>query len=158
MRLDRTRPIATPDEPAQQREVRTQFGALCYRRKGGRTEVLLITSRETGRWVLPKGWPMAGLTPSEAARREAWEEAGVHGRMGTRCLGIYSYSKVLTATEAQPCAVAVFPLKVLRLDSDFPERRQRRRKWFALDAAAEKVEEPELSVLLRGFDPRDAGS
>jgi 8-oxo-dGTP pyrophosphatase MutT (NUDIX family) len=153
MRIDRTRLIATPAGSSQKRDVRTQFAALCYRRKGGETQVLLITSRETGRWVMPKGWPMDGLTPVQAAEREAWEEAGVRGRVGTRCLGIYSYSKVLTPSEALPCVVALFPLKVLKLENDFPERRERRRKWFALDTAADKVEEPELAGLLRSFDP-----
>jgi hypothetical protein len=78
--------------------------------------------------------------------------------MGTRCLGIYSYAKVLTPTQAQPCVVALFPLKEMKLEGNFPERRERRRKWFALGAAAGKVEEPELAGLLRAFDPSTLGA
>ena len=157
MRHDRTKPITTSAGQSQRREVLTQFGALCYRRKGRDTQVLLITSRETRRWVVPKGWPMPGLTPVEAAEREAWEEAGVRGRISTRCLGIYSYTKVLDTGHGLPCVVALFPLKVLVLEKTFPERRERQRKWFSPEAAAARVEEPELAGLLRAFDPRENG-
>ncbi|MEN9850080.1 MAG: hypothetical protein RL128_243, partial [Pseudomonadota bacterium] len=58
---------------------RTQYGALCWRMHRGKVEVLLITSRDTGRWVIPKGWPIDGLAPAQTAAREAWEEAGVEG-------------------------------------------------------------------------------
>ena len=65
-------------------ESRTQFGALCFRRsktqKAG-VELLLVSSRDTGRWIIPKGWPMDRETPAAAAAMEAWEEAGVRGRV-----------------------------------------------------------------------------
>lgn len=143
---------------AQQRDtVRTQCAALCWRDGAEGPEVLLITSRETGRWVLPKGWEMKGLTLSEAAAREAWEEAGVIGEVAPEELGLYTYDKVLDRgtkdVSAQPCAVTVFPLLVQKLASEFPEHRQRRRKWFAPDRASRKVEEPELKVLLEAFTP-----
>jgi 8-oxo-dGTP pyrophosphatase MutT (NUDIX family) len=70
------------------REVRTQFGALCYRVRRGKTQILLITSRTRGRWIIPKGWPSEGLTPAQSALQEAWEEAGVTGRVQDVCLGI----------------------------------------------------------------------
>ena len=75
--------------------VRTQFGALCWRRHEGEIQVLLITSRRTRRWIIPKGWPQHQTTPVKAAAAEAWEEAGVEGRAKATCLGIYSYNKDL---------------------------------------------------------------
>lgn len=134
--------------------VRTQFAALCFRGKGSGTEVLLVTSRTTKRWIVPKGWPMAGMTPVEAASREAWEEAGVKGRISTTCAGIYSYTKILEEEgDNLPCVVAVFALKVDKIADDFPEREERRRKWFSLKAAATKVDEPELAQLILNFQP-----
>lgn len=132
---------------------RTQVAALCWRADKDRTEVLLVTSRETGRWVLPKGWPMTDRSHAEAARREAWEEAGVEGRVGDRCIGRYAYLKWLGREAAVPCVVSVFPLRVKALAEDFPERGQRQRRWFSPKKAAARVDEPELRALLAGFDP-----
>ena len=128
-----------------------QFAALCWRMRAGRPEVLLITSRDTGRWVLPKGWPMDGRSPDEAAAREAWEEAGVEGRAETVSIGRFSYDKILRNAAALPCAVDVFPLRVERLTDDYPERRQRRRKWFSPEKAARKVAEVGLRQLILDF-------
>lgn len=135
--------------------VRTQFAAMCFRRKDGETEVLLVTSRNTKRWVLPKGWPMPQKSPSEAARVEAWEEAGVKGRISPACLGIYSYVKTSDdrCDADTPCIVAVFPLNVTELADDFPEKGQRERKWLPLKKAAQKVVEPELSQMIATFKP-----
>ena len=134
-------------------DVRSQFGALCYRVEQGKVKVLLITSRNTGRWVIPKGWPVDGCTPAESAAREAWEEAGVTGKVQERCLGIYSYAKTHGPVVGLPCVVMVYPLLVQSLASDFPERDQRRVKWFSPKKAAARVMEPELARMLRDFDP-----
>lgn len=150
---------STPDDMtggAGHREIRTQFGALCFRRKSRQVEVLLITSRETQRWVLPKGWPMPGMSPMQTAAQEAWEEAGVKGRIGSKSLGIFSYTKLIDRKRGLPCVVALFPLEVRSLSDRFPERRERRRKWFPLKKAAAKVDEPELAQLLLGFAPDEA--
>ncbi len=128
---------------------RSQYGALCWRMHRGHVEVLLITSRDTGRWVIPKGWPISGLAPAASAAREAWEEAGVRGEAATEALGLYTYDKIMKTTDALPCAVAVFPLRVGELAAKFPERKERRRKWFAAAKAAKKVAEPELRDLFR---------
>jgi 8-oxo-dGTP pyrophosphatase MutT (NUDIX family) len=120
--------LAMP-EPARPEPLR-QVAALCWRLEAGRLRVLLVTSRETGRWVLPKGWPIPGLSDAEAAAREAWEEAGVHGAVVARGLGVYGYRKMLNGAGGIPCRVEVFPLKVTRLAHAFPERGQRRRHWF----------------------------
>ncbi len=125
-----------------------QFGALCWRMHRGRVEVLLITSRDTGRWVIPKGWATDGLSPSLSAAREAWEEAGVEGEVSETGLGQFRYDKVVRAAQAIPCEVQVFGLRVARLAERFPERKQRRRKWFNAATAARKVNEPQLRALL----------
>lgn len=135
------------------RGVRTQFGALCWRRRREEVQVLLISSRRRKRWIVPKGWPADKMTPAKAAESEAWEEAGVEGKVSPECLGIYSYNKELTEDVALPCIVAVFPLKVKKLYDEYPERTERRRKWFSLKKAAKLVSEPELKGLIARFDP-----
>ena len=145
------RPLRLGDE--DKRSVRTQFGALCWRKHRDEVQVLLITSRRSKRWILPKGWPQDGATPADAAITEAWEEAGVRGKVKPICLGIYSYSKERVSEPDLPCVVAVFPVKVSRLEKAYPERKERNRKWFSLKKAASLVKEPELASMLRKFDP-----
>jgi len=77
------------DGPADGIECRTQYGAVCWRLHRGRVEVLLVTSRDTGRWIIPKGWPIDGLSPAGTAQREAWEEAGVEGEVIEDGLGVF---------------------------------------------------------------------
>ena len=139
-------------EIPDKRDVRTQFGALCYRVMDGKTEILMITSRGTGRWIIPKGWPMEGKTPGDSALREAWEEAGVKGKVTGGCLALYSYMKRLSDEDPLPCAVMVYPVKVKTLLEKYPEKGQRRRKWMSPKKAAQKVDEAELAHLLRTFD------
>lgn len=134
--------------------VPVQFAALCTRKKAGKREVLLITSRDTGRWVLPKGWQMTDRSAGETALAEAWEEAGVVGSLTGPALGSYLYPKFLAPGRAHACRVEVHPVRVTRLETDFPERRQRRRKWMSLKKAARAVAEPELSALLRALPYR----
>jgi 8-oxo-dGTP pyrophosphatase MutT (NUDIX family) len=132
-----------------------QVGALCWRRSKNGMRVVLITSRDTGRWVIPKGWPMRNRTDAEAAAREAWEEAGLRGELSGRSLGIYIYLKMLATGVTTPCVVRVFPLKVREMVRKYPEFGQRRIKWFDLDKAARKVAEPELAALIRAFEPEE---
>ncbi len=135
------------------RTTRTQYGALCWRLTRGVVQILLITSRDTGRWVIPKGWPMPELSPELGAAREAWEEAGVEGVVSPDCIGLFSYDKDMGPDMAIPCVVAVYPLRVTRLAGKFPERKQRRRKWFSIDQAASRVVEPELRAIIATFVP-----
>lgn len=130
---------------------RSQFGALCWRMHRGRAEVLLITSRDTGRWVIPKGWPIEGKTPAQSAAQEAWEEAGVTGAPAAEALGLYAYAKTRKTKEALPCVVTVYPLRVEGLAARFPERKERRRRWFGAERAARLVAEPELRALLQAI-------
>jgi 8-oxo-dGTP pyrophosphatase MutT (NUDIX family) len=117
---------------------RIQYGALPYRfNESGSVEVLLITSRKTKRWIIPKGWPIKGLKPSKAAAREAYEEAGVRGRIARRAFGHYVYEKRLEDSIITiPCQVQVFLLTVERQSKDWPELKQRMARWFPAAEAA----------------------
>lgn len=152
MKLDRIkmRPIRFGSKGKAQ--VRTQFGALCYRVKQDKVQILMITSRTTRRWIIPKGWPMNNATPHQAAVTEAWEEAGVNGKIRGNTLGIYSYVKRDDGART-PCVVIVFAVKVRSLASDFPEKGQRKRKWVSRKRAAAMVAEPELAQMIKTFDP-----
>ncbi len=148
MQMNQTLPIAPLDEAAVHPE---QYGAICWRMHRSKVEVLLITSRDTGRWVIPKGWPMGKRSPSEAAQQEAWEEAGVRGDIADTSIGLFNYVKLLTPKRSCECVVKVFALRVSELVDKFPERKERRRKWFAAEKAARMVVEPELRQLLVGL-------
>lgn len=126
-----------------------QYGVLAYERADdGGPRFLLITSRETRRWVIPRGNPISGLSPSQAAAQEAWEEAGARGVVGETALGIYRYEKRRPDGSSVPAEVEVFALSVHELLGDWPEQKQRERRWFTPAEAAEAVEEPELKILL----------
>jgi 8-oxo-dGTP pyrophosphatase MutT (NUDIX family) len=128
--------------------VADQVGALPVRRRGGALEVLLVTSRETKRWVIPKGWPMDDLAPWDAARREAFEEAGVGGTIRRRPLGFYRYGKIKRHDIVLPCRVQVFRLAVEAQWAQWPEGHERSRLWLTLTEAAKRVAEPELKALI----------
>jgi 8-oxo-dGTP pyrophosphatase MutT (NUDIX family) len=127
-----------------------QYAALPWRINAG-LEVMLISSRDTNRWVIPKGWPIPDLMPHESAAREAFEEAGIEGGIGTSPIGRYSYAKRLKAGKTVTCDVAVFAFRVARQLDDWPERGQRTIRWFPAAEAATLVEEPELAALMRSF-------
>ena len=126
-----------------------QFAALPWRHTGTRIEVLLISSRETKRWVIPKGWPIAGLSPHESAAREAFEEAGVGGQIAREPLGSYDYDKRLKDGRLLPCHVEVFPLEVMVQHTSWPEQAERAARWMSQDEAAAAVAEPQLAKLIR---------
>lgn len=134
---------------------RTQHAALCFRIVKKKPQILLVTSRTTKRWIVPKGWPIDGLAPHEVAAREAYEEAGVEGKAFKTCIGLYAYPKILDDGSALPVAVSVFPIRVKHLRRKFPEVKERRRRWFSPKKAAQRVDEPELRELIRNFDASD---
>ena len=134
---------------------RMQVGALCRDRATGR--VLLITSRGTGRWIIPKGWPMPGRSLAEAALQEAWEEAGVRGVPGAGEIGRFGYDKEQDAGFAVPVEVRVFPVWVAELSGDFPEAAERTRRWFDPAHAATLVSEPRLRHILRRLADDEGG-
>ncbi len=131
--------------------VRVQCGALCWRWQGNDLKVLLVTSRDTARWIIPKGHLIPDLTPEASAAREAWEEAGVEGQVADLPIGSFFYDKATGPGQAVPCLVTVYPLRVTRLRNRFPEMLQRQRKWFLPEKAASKVAEPGLCDILRAF-------
>lgn len=130
-------------------EARTQFAGLCFRVRKGKVQILLVTSRRTKRWIVPKGWPMDGKTPGNSALQEAWEEGGVNGRVVGDCLGVYSYAKDVTDLT---CLAMLYPIEVKSLSKKFPESQERRRIWVSRKKASRLVNEPELSRLIRDFD------
>ena len=127
-----------------------QYAALPWRDQDG-IEILLATSRETRRWVIPKGWPMKNRKPHAAAAREAMEEAGVSGRVMKRPIGSYSYVKRLKNGAPLQCVVDVFPLMVEQQRDRWREQAQRTVRWFPAEEAAIQVEEPELRALIIAF-------
>lgn len=134
-----------------------QFGALCLRAGlNGQLEVLLITTRQTGRWSIPKGWPIKGLAPHEVVEREAWEEAGVKGRAKKRAFGYFSYLKTLEDGREVPAFVEVHLVDVRETKKNFPECKERKLAWMRPVEAAALVSEPELKSLLRRLENRSA--
>ncbi len=127
-----------------------QVAALPVRRINGITEVLLVTSRDTGRWIIPKGWRLKGLKGHQSAAREARDEAGVKGKVKQKAIGRFSYIK-REARADRIIDVTVFLLFVRKECKSWREAGQRRRAWFAPEAAAIHVQEPELSLLLAGL-------
>jgi len=140
-------------DPLLRRPKRVQVAALCYRTTGtGGKEVLMITSRERGRWILPKGWPIDGLDAPGAALQEAWEEAGVtSSNMANEPLGSFDYTKRLDSGGEAVCKTQVYAVEVGELSAEFPESGERDRKWVSSREAAEMVEEPQLQEILRAF-------
>jgi 8-oxo-dGTP pyrophosphatase MutT (NUDIX family) len=134
-------------------ELRTQFAALCYRRRAGKLQILLITSRRSRRWIVPKGWPMDGRTPEACALQEAWEEAGVHGRASGPCIGVYTYEKRRSDEDDLSCLVMLYPVEVKSLSKRFPEADERNRRWVSRKEAARLVAEADLAGLIRNFEP-----
>ncbi|HEU4820104.1 MAG TPA: DUF47 family protein [Qipengyuania sp.] len=136
-----------------------QIAALPYRTQGNRIDspvrVLLVTSRGTGRWVIPKGNVPNGMAPHDAAAAEAEEEAGVVGAACPAPIGAYRYRKRRGSGANIMADVEVFPLAVTRELDSWKEQDQRERRWFTLADAAAAVDEPDLSDLIRSFGPRE---
>jgi 8-oxo-dGTP pyrophosphatase MutT (NUDIX family) len=130
----------------------TQLAALCWRRVPGQgREVLLVTS-STGRWILPKGWPIGGKPKVHTVMTEAWEEAGVKkGRAVRRPVGSYMATKISADGDELPCVHKVFAVEVHKTVDDYPESDRRSRIWVSPDIAVDLVQEDGLKEILRGF-------
>lgn len=133
-----------------------QVAVLPYRRRtceNGETglEIMLVTSRETRRWVIPKGNIDLGMTPHGAALSEAFEEAGVRGRSRDAVIGRYRYHKYRGAKHWEVAEVDVFAMEVTQEFDEWQEMHERKRKWFRQAKAATRVNEKELQQLIRGF-------
>jgi 8-oxo-dGTP pyrophosphatase MutT (NUDIX family) len=129
-------------------EILKQVGAIPLRKaETGELQVLLVTSRDTGRWVIPKGWRSRRLKDSAAAAREAKQEGGVTGRITPAPIGQYRYRKRQGDT-ARTVDVEVFLLQVRKQKKRWTEQEQRRRAWFSLKTASRRVREPRLRSLI----------
>jgi 8-oxo-dGTP pyrophosphatase MutT (NUDIX family) len=136
-------------------EPRTQYAALPWRMKDGALQILLLTSRDTRRWVIPKGWPMKGRKPSAAAAIEALQEAGLVGKIEKKSIGSYHYRKRLENGAALLCRVQVFPMHVLRQQKNWLEKDQRVTQWRGYMQAADEVAEEELREIILTFGASD---
>ncbi|MDY6925170.1 MAG: NUDIX hydrolase [Pseudomonadota bacterium] len=144
----------TTKTPARARpSERLQVAALPWRRRPGGVEILLVTSRETRRWVTPKGGRMTGRTDAEAAAQEALEEAGVEGVVGDQPLGTFRYLKILKRRASRWCVVTLYGLEVTAEHAEWQEQAERERVWLPRETAADWVDEPDLKALISAFDP-----
>ena len=123
-----------------------QSAALPYRWRGNHLEILLITSMKRGRWIIPKGVVEKNLTASQSAAKEAFEEGGIQGHMGTDPIGVFTVKKW-----GGTCTVMVFPMEVTRVFETWPELGKRRRHWFTLEKAVAKIEDPAIKKVLLAF-------
>ncbi|MDC0658270.1 NUDIX hydrolase [Leisingera sp. SS27] len=136
-------------KPMLQRPARVQVAALCCRSGADGKEVLMITSRGTGRWILPKGWPVEGKDGPESALQEAWEEAGVKPASITpQPIGEYHFTKRHDNGTEEPVTTLIFEVEVEQLEDDYPESSERTRQWMNPAEAAGLVDEPELRDIL----------
>jgi 8-oxo-dGTP pyrophosphatase MutT (NUDIX family) len=139
------------------REHGRQVAALCWRASHKHAlEVLLITSLNSKRWIIPKGWPEPELDPAENAAREAFEEAGVMGKISPAPIGSYHYLKERKGGGGIPCRVEVFALAVTKQVDDWPEKNSRELVWLPLDEAAARIAEPSLRQLIKDFRKQQA--
>jgi 8-oxo-dGTP pyrophosphatase MutT (NUDIX family) len=137
-------------------EAPLQAGALCWRLGAEGLKVLLVTSRRSGKWGVPKGWALRGRPLHRTAAQEAWEEAGVIGAAENRLLGLVDAPKSYLFVGEIGWRLALYPLEVERLAEDWPEHGQRERRWFSLDEAAKGVRPKRLGPLIANFRPTSA--
>lgn len=131
--------------------VNVQYAALPWRRHQGVLQILLITTRGTGRWIIPKGWPEATLSAPQCAAREALEEAGVVGEIASRKLGSFDCHKRVKNGAMLPLHIEVFTMEVVRQRRDWAEKGHRTIAWCTLDDALVRVREPGLRKLIIKF-------
>ena len=135
--------------PLWQRPKMVQVAALCYKDTPEGKKILLITSRDTGRWIVPKGWPINGKSGAQSALQEAWEEAGVsQADIEAEPTGFYAYDKDINDGLSLPVVTQVYLTKVRNIEDDYPEAEERTRSWFTPAEAADLVAEPELAEIL----------
>ena len=130
-----------------------QVGMLCVRDGPDGPEVLLVRTLDTGRWIVPKGWPMKGRTLWETAAREAWEEAGATGRVDPQEIGRLMGTKRLKNGIEVPSEIVVFRMDDTRLADEYPEAGRRKRRMLPAAQAAARADMPDLADLIRRLFP-----
>ncbi|MEN8894846.1 MAG: NUDIX hydrolase [Yoonia sp.] len=146
------KPVPLKLRSAGKTDVRAQFAALCYRYKNDKLQVCIVTTRNTGRWILPRGWPTHKKTAYDGAAIEAFEEAGVTGQVFPNAVGTYVYDKPIDDGVA-PVLVVVYAIHATDVAKKWPEKAERKRKWVSLKKAAAKLDEPGLKQIVATFDP-----
>jgi 8-oxo-dGTP pyrophosphatase MutT (NUDIX family) len=131
--------------------VHVQYAALPWRRAKGTVELLLITTTSTRSWIVPKGWPVEGLSPSECAAQEAFEEAGIEGDVTSELLGSFRRHKERKSGEVLLCTVYVFPMEVTRQHESWPEKNIRQARWCSVGEALARIKDPGLRRLIVKF-------
>jgi 8-oxo-dGTP pyrophosphatase MutT (NUDIX family) len=149
-----------PRRRKRKQAIRVQYGALPYRfSQDAALEILLVTTRGTRRWIVPKGWPIKGLRPAESAAREAFEEAGVMRRIGPKPIGVFACDKLLDeAGGTTMCEVKVYPLLVKRQSHVWPESHQRTTHWVGPSRAIAMIKEADLKKIVAAFAKRAAAA
>ena len=130
-----------------------QVTALCHRPTEDGHEILLVTSRGRGNWILPKGWPKKKVSAAQTALEEAFEEAGIRGTVADDAIGEYHYTKSTKGGAVINCVAMVYEVVFTEMAKTFPEKGDRKVSWFTPEAAAQAVSSPELAALLLAFKP-----
>jgi hypothetical protein len=128
-----------------------QYGALPYREIKSGVEFLLVTSRETRRWIIPKGWPQGGVPPYRAPQPKKLSRRRELSERSAKKIGSYWYDKIIESGATLRCRVRVFPLRVTRQFKKWPEKRQRRTQWHSAAQASRRVGETYLRQIFRSF-------
>ena len=128
-----------------------QYAALPWRKVKGKIEILLITTSNARLWIVPKGWPIEGLTPSESAAQEALEEAGLEGEIAAEPLGTFRHHKLAKSGETILCTVHLFPMEVTGQKQTWPEKHVREIRWFSVEEALARIKHPNLRRLIMKF-------
>jgi 8-oxo-dGTP pyrophosphatase MutT (NUDIX family) len=126
-----------------------QSGVIPYRILHGKIEVMLITSSGGKRWVIPKGLIEPDMTPEDSAAKEAWEEAGLLGKVFPDLVGTYEYYKSGCTWQ-----VDVFLLQVKTVVENWPEAYKRKRQWVSIPKAIKRVDEPQLKLIFADLQNR----
>lgn len=119
-----------------------QAGVIAHRRNGSGLEILLVTSRSSGRWIIPKGNIEADLGPRDSAAMEAFEEGGIRGYVHPRPIGVYDHGN----DASRP--LLVFRMEVHQELPDWPERLERQRQWVTPKDAMSAIDEDGLKELI----------
>ncbi len=125
-----------------------QVAALPFVIVDGKIEIMLITSRERRRLIVPKGWPEKQMSGAAAAHREARDEAGVDGPIAEDPIGFFKYEKQMSGGYSVPCNVAVYPMLVRYQALKWPESKERKVAWYPIEEAARSVDDSDLGKLM----------